>query len=301
MDERDFRIIVELQRNPFASAQALGRVAGVSGAAVQARLGRLRERGTLRGLALVLASEAYGREERLFFYPAPPNQPSLEDITEIEDVTFASRGHPDTYVVMVSGYEPPTKAPAELTQLIGTQPAAIAKMTPPTRTPADVTALSPLDWRVLPALLDNPRAPLNVLAKRTGLSARTVRNRRDRLLSAGLFWVLLDLDATRESGLIVFGASITVSDEETLRGLRIPGAVRLSRNTDPPGMYFIGRAETLAAVRDLEDHLKGTLGATNVFFTIPRGQRAATSRIVTWAREERAKWDAARRGHVPAS
>src|SRR6266545_3693366 len=63
VDERDFRLLARLLREPLANHEALGRAIGVSGTAAKARLERLAAEGVFNGFRGIPAPEVFGRAD----------------------------------------------------------------------------------------------------------------------------------------------------------------------------------------------------------------------------------------------
>ena len=155
--------------------------------------------------------------------------------------------------------------------------------------------LSPLDWRVMDALISNSRASLSALAEGTGLSARTVRKRRDDLLSRGQISLPPRLDTTREGGLIVYSGYVSAELPRSLDQIDAPGLMVVRRLHDPPVALFMGHAETLGEVQSTESRLRGIPGVLEVDLRPSRHAAFATRRLHDWVRAEVKRWETARR------
>jgi len=291
VDDRDFRIIVELYRHPFASYEAIGRVIGATGTAVKSRLDRLEKRGVIGGFYVTPAARVFGRHRHIFAFLEVETEPNLKDVLDVEDVANVFRGRPG--MIMVNTFDPSPEAgpPARLLKLMGRPPYGAVLPDSPEEISEKDAVLSPLDWRVLDVLVDGPRVPLRELARRTGLTARTVRKRRDALVAKHLLTVSPIIDTSREPGLIVYSGYVTVKRKSDLRHVRAPGLVWAWAHHEPPAAAIFGCAATYAEAQEAEHTLESLPGVTRVVLTVARGGGEAKQRLHEWIRAELARWN----------
>src|SRR5439155_20612132 len=90
----------------------------------------------------------------------------------------------------------------ELTARLGTKPSgqALAERREP-------RPVSSLEWRIVDALIDDPRRPLQELTEATGLSPKTVRKHLERLLREELLFMTPRLGSLGDSGELVYTAA----------------------------------------------------------------------------------------------
>lgn len=294
MDVRDFRIYLALERSPFASYETIGRTIGTSGTTVKARIDRMRARGVMSEVRVIPIAHVFGRHWRTFGIGVGPGSPDDAAILRVQDVIWTWRDHRGLLVVNAFTQERDT-VPAGLVSLFGEEPIGAVQPEPPATADSSSLVLSPLDWRVLEALLENPRAPLSSLSRRVGLSARTIRRRRDGLYKRGLIRSFISLDASREPGVIVYGAYVSVDRRTNLRNVRARGAARVWTHYDPPAVLMLGHVPTYSEATEAEKQLQATPGAKVVEFSIPAGGSLAVERVGKWIRAEKSRWDASRR------
>lgn len=294
VDERDCRLLMELARSPFASFESLGRTLGMSGTATKTRLVRLAHAGIFQGLALTPSPAALGLHGRLAVYGGAPVAASPAQLAQVPEAAWAATAYPPSSVVLLYREDPDAPLPPELAALAGRPPDSITIPSDP-REAAARPPLSPLDWRVMRALLEAPRGTVRALAEATGLSERVVRERRDRMLASGDVAAFPMVDATREAGAIYYNAYVAARRAEDLRGFRFPNAQRVTTHHDPPAVFLAGFVRTYAEAHVAEERLRALPGAAHVSFTVPQGIALATPRLREWVDAQIARWDAARR------
>ncbi len=224
MDQRDVQIIVELYRQPFASHSTLGRAVGLTGKAVQARLERMTRAHVLNGFYVMPSAAVFRRHWQVIPFGPLPIEPPLEQLLAVEDVVNVWRGSPRTAMVNVYSTAPDSPPPPRLAEILNVRSMEVVAPDPPDRFSFAQSTLSSLDWRVLDAMLENPREPLARIAERSGLTARTVRRHRDSLWAKGLVSVVPNLDTTGESGLLVYSGFVVATQKTVLGASASPWA-----------------------------------------------------------------------------
>jgi DNA-binding Lrp family transcriptional regulator len=295
MDLRDFQILVELNRRPFASNETIGRAVGITGAAVKARLDRMKKHRVFEGFQAVPSPQVLGKHWHIWTYQGVDTGLDVGDLLEIENVVSVWRGGQGE--VFLNTFDPTYDArpPKGVEKFLGNRPAQVISVHPPGGPSAVDDILSPLDWRVMDALISNCQGSLSELAEATGLSARTVRKRRDHLLSRGQISLPPRLDTTREAGLIVYSGYVSAKFPKSLDQIDAPGLMVVRRLHDPPVALFMGYAETLAEVQSTELRLRGVPGVMEVDLRPSRHPAFATRRLHGWVRAEIKRWETARR------
>ncbi len=130
--------------------------------------------------------------------------------------------------------------------------------------------LSSLDWRIIDALVDDPRRPLKVLSESTGLSPKTVRKHLEGLVRGEIIFITPRLGALTDPGEFVY--TFAVFGRVTMGELRrLMGDVFLvNRTLEPPMRYLLCRSADLADVTT-KTHLVSKLpGVKSVFVTLNR-------------------------------
>jgi DNA-binding Lrp family transcriptional regulator len=291
MDLRDFQILLELQRNPFTSIEGLGRSLRISAPAVTARLKGLQARGVLLGLALLPRPQSLGRHWHIFAYSNVNSKVDVQRVLEAPDVVSVWRGASGEMMVNTFDRDRDATPPRELTALLGSKPVGVVSLDPPGERVGPGAELSSLDWRVIEALLPDPRVSLRELARRTGLSERTVRRRREFLWTGQHVMVLPIIDTTQEPGLIVYAGYLAVKRLEDLDTISVPGLVIFRRLYHPPAAWFMGHAATFAELQAVERKLRGHPGVMGVDLGPTRAASMAHGRLHRWVRAEVRRWE----------
>jgi DNA-binding Lrp family transcriptional regulator len=298
MDLRDFEILYELQRNPFASYAAIGRAVRVSAPAVKSRLDRLERDGVYRGMYVIPRPQSLRRIWHIFAYTNVDPTLDVQQVLSVDNVVSVWWGDSGEYMVNTFDRSGDLRPPKSLRKVIGQEAVGVVSLDPPSPGPNVEFELSPLDWRVVDALIDAPRSSLVALSTRTGLSPRTVRRRREALLSKQLILALPGLDTSKEPGLIVYGGYVGVRKLEDLDSINLPGLVIFRRLYNPPAAWFMGHSETYSELQSTERRLRASPGVVSVNIGPSRPASFATHRIHSWIRAEIRRWEPARRRRV---
>src|SRR6058998_207657 len=168
MDASDFRLLAAIGEDARQSLQALGRRVSLSAPAVRERLHRLETRGILQGYWVSIDPEVFGRRDLLVSFNGEWSREDAVEILEAMDVAWVAWKLDGGVTVQLWPYDV-TRALTAVAEFVGHEP----KWHGVTRTEW-TGELSRLDWRVLDALIDDPRAPVEQLAVATGLSPKTV-------------------------------------------------------------------------------------------------------------------------------
>lgn len=297
-DETDFQILVRLWRDPFASYEAIGHELGLSGNTAKNRLERLRSDGLISGMWAFPSPDLFHRTSRIFaFRPPERTQEALQAALRIDPVVWALER--TDHFVSVNAYldgasEDP---PKELLELLGPPVFAISPRI--FDTAEDARTLSPLDLRVLRALLRQPRASLQDLAKACRLTPKTVRSHRDAMFRDGAFSLLTPLQGAQSHGLVVY--NLFVGTKEITNSVRgtvlsaLPRCVLLAETQNPTGLYLAGRATSLADCFADEAKAGQVPGVLRVQLNLFLRHEFAAARFEGWIDEQLAIWERARR------
>ncbi len=198
MDAKDFRLLVALDENARQSFQALGRKVALTAPAVRDRLHRLEERGILHGYWVSINPAVFGRKDLLVSFGGEWSRDEAIRALGGPDVAWVAWKVDGGVTVEVWPYDAEKAVPA-LERFLGHR----AIWQGVSRAPLK-RELSGLDWRVLDALIDDPRAPIEVLSVATGLSPKTARNHVTRLIRDEAIYVVPRLGFLADSGEIVY-------------------------------------------------------------------------------------------------
>jgi len=296
VDERDCRILMELVRAPFETFEGVGARVGVTGTAVKARLARMEKAGIYAGLAVGPAPHALGKHARLavFAQGGPLVEGDLAALCRVDEVAWAARAYPTASVAMLYRDDPGAPVPESLVKAAGRAPDTLVVPADP-RVVAQSAPLSPLDWRVMRAVMQEPRASASRLGVLSGLSAKVAKERRDRMLAEGALMAFPVVDATREEGAFLYSAYVGAQSPDALRGVRLPNAHRIVTHHEPPGAYLMGYVRTYAEAHVVEEKLRAMDGVADVTFSVPQGTLLARERLDAWVGAQIERWAQARR------
>lgn len=283
-----FRLLAELNTSPFASYAELGRRLGVTGEAIRQRLDRFVEDGVLRGFSAIPAATVFGRQTCDLVFTTPVD---LELLLRQPDVAYAVNSVDGR--CGVKGYvHDVLRFTKHLSDIVGEAPWLVG--TGPS--PGAPELLGTIDLRVLRGLIKAPRASFRALQKATGLSYRTVRASRQRLVDSGAIAVQPILRPSRKGDLyhnLHLQGPACIDEREVLR--LIDEYVVLDRWHSPPSMYLFCHEYSLDAHVTMIDALRRAPGIDEVEVVLTKEYRLAERRLLGWIDEQLAAW----RGRMP--
>ena len=305
VDERDFQILAQLARDPFASNEKIGRALGLSGNSAKRRLEALVAEGVVPSTWLLPVPQIFRRHSRIFVYKDVVRLDEAVEFALGEDpVVWAGFDVDRSFHVHAYTPTPDASVPEGLVKFLG-EPAF--SVSPPFyQSDPNEAVLSPLDLRVLLVLIRRPRASLKELADATGLSPKTVRRRRDAMFANGLFILFPVIHVARARGLVLYnayaqGAKVPSNAQQILSAL--PRCRLITTRTNPPGVWMIGWADSISEVADVEARLRSLPGVERAGIIMRQRVDFAVDRVEGWIREDLAKWDRLRRpvrsGSIP--
>lgn len=297
VDEKDFRILAHLSRDPFASREKIGRDLGLSGNSVKGRIERLEAEGVLPSTWLLPLPQIFRRQSRIFVYK-DVEQPAraIEAAIKADPVIWAGVDLDRSFHVHAYAKTTDEPAPESLVKLLGEPAFAVS---PPFPQPSHGAAvLSPLDLRILLILVRRPRAQLQEIAALTRLSPKTVRRRRDAMFANGLFLLFPVIHVAQSRGLVLYnaylhGPRLPSNAQQILSAL--PRSRLVTRRTDPPGLWLICWARSMAEVSQDEERMRALPGVERAGIVMRLRVDFAVDRIEGWIHEELAKWDETRK------
>ncbi len=291
MDDNDFNIIASLLANPFETHEGVGRKVGLTGTRVKARLSKLEARGVLRGFRCLPAPSLFGRRGYMSVFENVPYQPELVSEAMKLDTVVAATLHNNTSLVMMTYDTQGTIAPPEA---FASRLGAPSRVVTPQfwKTPKSPPTLSPVDWRTMRPLVANPRIPLNKLAAETGLTPRTVRRHREKLVKEGLLYVAPLIAPGHARGSVVFELVVYLksrSDRAVLRKL-LPGSAVIDVVDNPPGFILLCWAYTVGEALETAEQLRGDSAVSYVGLSLTMHREIATDRLDRWIEIELNRW-----------
>ncbi len=292
VDEKDFQILAHLSRDPFVSRENIGRGLGLSGNSVKRRLERLEVEGVLPSTWLLPVPQVFRRHSRTFVYKdvLQPDH-TIEAALDMDPVVWAGVDLDRSFHVHAYTESPNAAAPTSLVKLLGEPAFAVS---PQFSEPGnDAAILSPLDWRILLVLVRRPRARIQEIATLTGLSSKTVRRRRDAMFDKGLFLLFPVIHVARSRGLILYNAYLhgpTIPSNAQGILSELPRCRLVTARTDPPGLWLICWARSMAEIAYEEERMRGLPGVKRAGIVMRLRVDFAVDRIEGWIRDELAKW-----------
>ena len=154
MDEKDFRLLVELNENARRSFQALGWRVTLSAPAVRDRIRRLEERGVVQGYWVSIDPAVFGRQDLLVAFDKEWTREEARGALKADDVAWIA-WKVDGSVTVELWPQDAAHAVRGLTHFLGREPTwqGLSRS-------GWNGKLTGLDWRILDALIDAPLASI---------------------------------------------------------------------------------------------------------------------------------------------
>lgn len=273
----DVAILGRLHSAPLGSQKEIARSAGVSEAAISKRFAHLLAAGVFEGMWLTPAAWLFGRREvHASFGPAPGV--TSDDVLRADDVVLVNERHDGSFSVFSAVPRPASGPSPALLELLG-EPTFVT-----IATEAGNARISRIDWRVIQALHEDPRAPATEHARRCGLSAKTVRQRRRALSADGAIVAGPLVDLTDVSGCVVHELAVQFDRKTSKRAAAglVPDASLIGYAADGLGAYFFGGAANVQAVYALARRVSAHALVRSVFPIFPRRRAFARDRVGAW-------------------
>ena len=274
MDRKDFQLLVALDGDARQSLQALARRIALSAPAVRERLLRLEKLGIVQGYWVSIDPAIFGRKKHV--QPSAAKKKPLE----ARDVAWVAWKVDGGITVQLWPREVKSAVTA-LSRFLGREPSwqGVSR-------PGWAGRLSGLDWRVLDALIDEPRAPVARLAVATGLSPKTVRRRLQGLMRDEAIFVVPRLGFLTDAGELVY--HLLVSGSTPFPDLRrvLGDAVLIHETSDPPRRYLFCRADSLGDMTARTHALEQVPGVSSVQVTLNREMLLGTTFVHALVREQ---------------
>ena len=289
VDSKDFRLLVALHENARQSYRSLGQRVSLSAPAARDRLKRLENRGILQGYWLYVDPSAFDREELMLFYKGDWKREDALKALAADDVAFVTWKLDGGLSVQIWPHDR-GKAVKGLTSVLGTRPSG--------QTFTEIQRkleISPVDWRIIDALVDNPRMPFEALTEKTGLSPKTLRKHLQSLIRNETIFIMPWLGSLADSGEVVYHLAVT--GKVSLSELRhtLGEAFLVGDTQQPPMKYLLCRASDLADVTSRTQAAKKIPGVESVEVTLNRELLVATDFVHSLVREKIREWEETRR------
>lgn len=288
MDSKDFRLLVALYENARQSYRSLGQRVSLSAPAVRDRLKRLEDRGILQGYWLYAEPAVFDRKDLMVFYKGDWKREDALKALSVNDVVFVA-WKLDCGLSVQTWPVDPKKPVKDLTVSLGARPSGQTfTKTEPHR------KVTPVEWRIMDALVDDPTMPLEQLIEKTGLSPKTVKKHLQSLIDSETIFILPRLGALADSGDLVYNLSITgKTGFGELR--RVLGeAFLISSTHEPPMKYLLCRADNLSDVTSKTQAARKLPDVDSVELTLNRELLVARDFLHAQIRDKVREWQDSR-------
>jgi DNA-binding Lrp family transcriptional regulator len=287
MDRTDLRIFSRLVADPFLSDETLAREVGLTRKAVRLRRKRMETERVLTEYGVHPRAEILGRHAVTWRYVGKDwAQVPVSQLGEVEDLVYVMNFRPNFHMAVRFTKDPDPTPDPRLARMLG-RPLEGPADDRPARSSIRADALSRVDWKVLEAVVRDPRAPYSVQARYAAVSPRTVRTHTEKLEAADALACIMILNLEREAGLATYGIWLKVDesfDEKAVELPRLWDRPHWTRN--PRGVYLLGSADNYFEARELELRLRSLPGVVGADPLIPAGGWFARDRLLTWIRGE---------------
>jgi DNA-binding Lrp family transcriptional regulator len=206
VDLRDLSVVAEYVRSPWSTFEAVGRRQGMTGAAVRARLAKMRAHGFLLDCVYRVDPRLFGREEYVFEAHSVSNPVACQQMLTLREVVTVLRsldGHLLGRCYAPLGSPPDLEAIAEVAGV--PQDALVCERVPRSN---PVAELSPTERNILSVMVTDPCASAASIAKATGSKASTVQRLQERLVATNAVGLDTLLQPARAQGLVIDVASV---------------------------------------------------------------------------------------------
>lgn len=264
LDEKDFRLLVALHEDARASYRSLGQRVSLTAPAVRERLHRLEAKGVLHGFWLTPDPQVLGRKDLLVLFGGERTRADAEKALAIPEVAWVAWKMDGGLTVQVWA-RGVASAVKRLSSVLGSPPThqTVAER-------RDHGLLTELDWRILEALVDDPRLPLGDLCERTGLSPKTVRKHLAKMLREESVYITPRMGSLGDAGEIVFPL-LVLGNVRAAEVRRIMGDALLVNDTEvPPTKYFYCRVPDMSQVTERVQNVRKLPGVESAMVTLNR-------------------------------
>jgi DNA-binding Lrp family transcriptional regulator len=286
VDDRDFRILSQLRKNPFSSYETMGRGIGLSGKAVKTRIEALEKAKILTSLQAMPAAQVFGRSPRLLFFKRPATSAKLNAAIKVDPAVFATLDANRSMGVLIYASASSLTPPEELTALLGPVEFEVTPLFPyPRKELSKPVSLAEL--KVLRMLVEDLRAPLKDISQSTGLSLKVARKIRRQLLDDGLLQVQPIFQSARSSRIILYELHVHSDDNSVLSRVKqtLPKSVFLNQ-WEHTAVIFSCWADSIAEVYETERRLRSEPGVSGVRVKFHTRAILSSSRLTSWIDEE---------------
>lgn len=279
MDDTDYRILAHLLQHPLDSTEDIARAVHLTRNAVARRI-RLMERSPAALQFFVLPHPSLFAAKATVALYATRGHVDSARLMELDRLLAYNLNHDGLVAATYWSWrgQDPKMPPPELSKALGSQPVAqYTDMTPGPK----VAHLSRLQWKVVGALFDSPRASAATLARKTGLSARTCMRHRQALIGSAAVQATVSFEEDRSSGLPVFRAYIQ-GHPSVARIKAILGPDALRTDTVEEGAVYLARKPSLGGILESIEALRRLPTVTDVKLIMSREFKLNRSMMRRW-------------------
>ncbi len=284
MDSKDFQLLAALYENARQSYRSLARRVSLSAPAVRDRLRGLEKRGVIQGYWVDLDPSIVDREDLLVFFRGNWTREGAVKALGVQDVGWVAWKVDGglTVRLMPRNRE---QGVEDLVRTVGDGPSGQAWVQHPKRQP-----LSLVEWRIIDALLDNPKMGLKELCEATGLSPKTVRKHVVMLIRDEIIFVTPKLGNLADPGEVVYHLAVT-GRIELAEVCRVLGdAVLVNETREPEMKYLLCRANDRADVTSRISMISKLSNVDSVTVSLNRELLVASEFVRKLVREKHPPW-----------
>lgn len=276
MDTVDVRILrhfaspLELRADMRYSYAAAARELGLTEDTVRARLGRLAEKGVVRGWYLELHPDLFGRRFVRFDVDIADEHKAAffegaRDVEGLHLILDFFRGGMALLHYLSPGAEGRTA------RLLGRL--ADAEVTP-SDTPFPPLHVDPkdMDWELLAALLHDPRSRMDELCATLGRPERTLRRQIDQLGRSNAAMLTVDMDLAKAGGVVWVETMMTTDGRKELLDLLAGRDDVMYMREVEVGVLAVFFTENVPTVDALREELAALHGVREVALRVVRAR-----------------------------
>ncbi len=262
MESKDFQLLVALHEDARQSFRALGDRLSLSHGVVHERLKHLERLGILQGFLLSVDPGVLDRDDLIVWFEGDWTLKDAERALAAPDVAWVALKVDGDLTVQLWPRDRP-QAVKSLEGAVGAnasgQFVAKGRRHPPP---------SLVDWRIIDALIDDPRMPLKDLVGETRLSPKTVSKHLETLVRNGTISIAPKIGALADSGELVYTCSVfgNVGMNE-LHGM-LEDAFLIKQFDEPPAKYLLCRGRDLNEVTGKTYEIEKFPGVDSVSITL---------------------------------
>lgn len=284
----DFALLCAVREAPLDGPAVWARRAHLDQSSARRRLKRLQTSGALQGFTAIPAAACFGRTYRDHQFHAPDGC-DVDAILAVPDVAWMARTLDGNLYVIT--YESDTDRRPELEALLGPNVGAFRHADTPT---PDV--LGRMELRILRELVLDPRATIQELSTRSGLSAKTVRRHRSELLARHLITIDPILRTPNVPGRLFYNMAVEVTDvahrNAVANKVAAGDAVLINHFDTPPVAYMFATAAGLVEQAEFVRAIRALPHVADVRLLVNQEYAVAVERLVAWCDDAIAAWPA---------